>query len=67
MSSSFSSTSSNFSVGIVGGRGIMGKFFESVFLRYGIKTFVWSRKSEETLEEFCTTKNNKYGIYFKWL
>jgi len=47
----------NFSVGIIGGRGIMGKFFESVFLRYGIKTFVWSRKSEETLEEFCTKKD----------
>jgi len=44
---------SKFSIGIVGGRGIMGKFFESVFLRYGIQTSVWSRKSEETLEEFC--------------
>ncbi|HID92249.1 TPA: prephenate dehydrogenase/arogenate dehydrogenase family protein [Candidatus Peregrinibacteria bacterium] len=47
----------NFSIGIIGGTGIMGKFFESVFLRYGIKTFVWSRKSEESLESFCTTKN----------
>lgn len=47
----------NFSIGIIGGKGIMGKFFESVFLRYGIKTFVWSRKSEESLESFCTTKN----------
>ncbi len=42
-----------FSIGIIGGRGIMGKFFESVFLRYGIPTFVWSRKSTETLESFC--------------
>ncbi len=44
---------SSFSIGIIGGSGIMGKFFESVFLRYGVNVSVWSRKNKETLQEFC--------------
>lgn len=43
-----------YSIGIIGGKGIMGKFFESVFKRHEIDVKIWSRSSEISLEEFCT-------------
>ena len=44
----------NFSIGIVGASGIMGAFFVSLFSRYNVQTYSWSRKSDESLEEFCS-------------
>lgn len=42
-----------YSVGIIGGRGIMGNFFKKIFEKNNIKTFVWSRSSKLSLKDFC--------------
>lgn len=39
-------------IGIVGGNGVMGKFFQKIFLRYGCEVTIWGRKSEVSLEDF---------------
>lgn len=44
-----------YSVGIIGGNGIMGKFFHSVFLRHGVTSFIWGRNHSKSLQEFCKT------------
>jgi len=39
-------------IGIVGGTGVMGKFFQKIFIRYGCDVTIWGRKSEISLEDF---------------
>jgi len=39
-------------IGIVGGTGIMGKFFQKIFIRYGCDVTIWGRKSKISLKDF---------------
>jgi prephenate dehydrogenase len=43
-----------YSVGIIGGKGIMGSFFRKIFEKNNVKTFIWSRSSKLSLRDFCS-------------
>lgn len=45
----------SFSIGIIGGTGVMGRWFKTCFNDMGVTVVLWGRKSEMALETLCRT------------